>query len=58
MTDCYLNGKKVTFTSQEFIASGGQGEVYGKNGIAYKIYHDPSGMIPVEKIKELQTTKI
>jgi len=54
MADCYLNGKKITFTTQEFIASGGQGEVYGRGGMAYKIYHDPSGMIPVEKIKELQ----
>lgn len=54
MPNCYLKGNRVEFTNNEFIASGGQGDVYGRRGIAYKIYHDPSGMIPVKKIEELK----
>lgn len=55
MSDCYLGGKRIVFATDEFIASGGQGDVFGRNGVAYKLYHDPSTMIPVEKIKELQS---
>lgn len=54
MPDCYLSGKRIVFSTDEFIASGGQGDVFGRNATAYKLYHDPSTMIPVEKIKELQ----
>lgn len=46
-------GGKVDLTKNEFVASGGEGEVYVKNGVAYKIYNDPSRMIPSAKIKEL-----
>lgn len=54
MSDCYLRGSRLVFSDDEFIAGGGQGDVYGRGAIAYKIYHDPSGMIPVEKIHELR----
>lgn len=54
MPDCYLKGRRITFNADEFIASGGQGDVYGRGDLAYKLYHDPSGMIPVKKIEELQ----
>jgi len=54
----YLKGKKITFNSDDFIDSGGQGNVFGKGNTAYKIYHKATEMIPVEKIKELKVLDI
>lgn len=48
-----INGKRVTLSDDEFLCKGGEGKIYLKNGVAYKIYHDPSQMIPQAKIKEL-----
>lgn len=47
----------VTLTDKDYKAAGGQGVVYCKNGLAYKVYHDPNKMIPVAKIKELSVLK-
>ena len=44
---------KHTLTDKHFIASGGEGSVFKKNGKAFKIYNDISKMIPVGKIQEL-----
>lgn len=50
-----VGGKnKVTLTQKEYKAQGGEGIVYVKDGLAYKIYHDPAKMIPEGKILELQ----
>jgi len=43
----------VSLTQQDYVAEGGQGKVYAKGGMAYKVYHDPSSMIPEGKIQEL-----
>lgn len=43
----------VTLTQQDFVAEGGQGKVFAKNGVAYKVYHDPTHMMPEGKIAEL-----
>jgi serine/threonine protein kinase len=52
--DVYVQGKsKVTLTQNDFIATGGEGSIYVRGFEAYKIYHDPSKMIPVGKIREL-----
>jgi len=49
-----IKGKgDITLTQQDFVAEGGQGKVYARNGVAYKIYHDPASMIPEGKIQEL-----
>jgi hypothetical protein len=48
-----INGKRVALSDDEFLCKGGEGKIYLKNGVAYKIYHDPSQMIPQAKIKEL-----
>lgn len=48
-----VNSREVNLTQKDFLASGGQGSVYTKSGIAYKIYHDPKTMIPTGKIQEL-----
>ena len=47
----------VALTEKDYKASGGQGVVYCKDGLAYKIYHDPSKMISVAKIQELAVLK-
>jgi len=43
----------VNLTKSDFVASGGEGEIYARGGFAYKIYHKPERMIPVAKIGEL-----
>ena len=48
---------KVTLDETMYLASGGEAVVYASNDIAYKIYHNPKQMIPVEKIQELSTIK-
>jgi hypothetical protein len=50
-------GKQVILPASAHIESGGEGDVYGINGVAYKIYHDPKKMIPAGKIKELMQIK-
>ena len=46
-------GSQVNLTKRNFLAQGGEGSVYVKDGIAYKIYTDPSKMIALQKIEEL-----
>lgn len=47
-------GAKVTLTDKDVAAPpGGQGTVYAKGSVAYKVYHDPSKMIPMKKIQNL-----
>ena len=49
-----INGKtKITLTQNEYKAQGGQGTVYVKGNLAYKVYHDPTRMIPEMKVREL-----
>lgn len=47
------SGTEINLTQKEFIAKGGEGSIYGKGNIAYKVYEDPKKMIPVAKIQEL-----
>lgn len=49
---------EVALSKNDFVDSGGEGDVYIKNNLAYKIYHDPKRMIPVEKINELQSLEM
>lgn len=44
---------EVELGQKDFIAKGGEGEIYGKGKVAYKIYEDSSKMIPVAKMQEL-----
>jgi serine/threonine protein kinase len=50
-----VKGKTISLGRRDFLASGGEGSVYVKRGVAYKIYADPKRMIPVGKIQELST---
>lgn len=45
--------KSVVLQPKDYIAGGGEGDVYAKDGIAYKLYKDPGKMIPEGKIADL-----
>lgn len=49
----FVNGKKVSLSSNNFVAKGGEGSIFEKDNLAYKIYEDQNKMIPEAKIKEL-----
>lgn len=49
----FVNGQSINLVQNDFIAQGGQGQVYGKGGTVYKIYHNPKDMIPDTKMREL-----
>ena len=48
-------GSEKNLTKNAFLASGGQASIYVLNNVAYKIYTNPSDMISVAKIQELQS---
>jgi len=50
---CVVGGKRLTLGTAEFVASGGEGDIYAVGDKVFKIYHNPAGMIPVGKIQEL-----
>lgn len=52
-----VNKKKVSLTDNDYIAQGGQGAVYAKNNVVYKIYHNPDHLIPEDKMDELGELK-
>ncbi len=51
-------GQEVHIEDRDFITEGGEGRIYGKHSTAYKIYFDPSKMLPVQKVKELSALSI
>ncbi len=44
---------EITLTKNNFVAAGGEGEIYRLKNKCYKIYTDSSKMLPQGKIKEL-----
>ena len=46
---------QIELLDKDFVDSGGEGNIYIKNNVAFKIYHDKNKMIPVQKIEELQS---
>lgn len=44
----------VTLTDRDFNAEGGEGKIYVKGGVVYKVGHDYKDMPPEAKIRELQ----
>ncbi len=52
-----VGGNKVTLDDSHYIAQGGQGTIFKKNGIIFKIYHDMSALIPEDKIQELHVMR-
>lgn len=52
--DVAIKGKgRFSLNKSDFVASGGEGSIYRKGDTAFKVYTDPSKMIPVDKIGEL-----
>lgn len=51
----YVNGNKLTFTNKEYKAAGGEGTIYKKGNIIYKIFHDyqKAQSTPPAKVEEL-----
>jgi len=52
--EVYVNGNAVNLTQQNFVAKGGEGKIFQKGDLAYKIYEHLTKMIPPAKIAELQ----
>ncbi len=50
-------GNLVSLTQKDFLASGGEGNIFVIGGTTYKVYSDPTKMIPVGKIQELAEIK-
>ena len=50
-----IGNTTVSLSNNDFLAKGGEGEVYVKGSTAYKIYTDKSKMIPAGKIQELSS---
>jgi hypothetical protein len=44
---------RADLSKKSFVGQGGQASVYAKAGVAYKIYTDPSHMLPEGKLSEL-----
>jgi serine/threonine protein kinase len=52
--EVFIQGKgRVCLQQSDFVAQGGEGAVYAKGDLAFKIYTRPGKMIPVAKIQEL-----
>jgi hypothetical protein len=50
----YIKGDgEVTLTKANFVAEGGEGKVFARGDVGYKIYHEPAKAIPIGKIQEL-----
>lgn len=43
----------IDLTQKDFVASGGEGSVYARGVTAYKVFTNPSSMLPLGKITEL-----
>ena len=53
-----IKGKgDIAINSTDFVTQGGEAKLYRKNKLIYKIYHNPTEMIPDGKIFELQEIK-
>ena len=48
-----VQGNKITLTQKDYVTQGGEGKIFQKGAVAYKIYEDLSKMIALGKIEEL-----
>lgn len=53
-----VSGKQVELLDTHYKAEGGQAKIYVRDGVAYKIFHEPKKMIPAAKIRELAQIKL
>lgn len=45
---------EVTLGPADFVARGGEAAVFAKDGVAYKLYHEPGHVLPAGKLAELR----
>lgn len=50
----HVGKSTVDLTKRDFVGQGGEGAIYIRGDVAYKIYTDPANMIPTGKVTELQ----
>lgn len=43
----------VSLDKRHFVAKGGEGDIYVRGDVAYKLFHDPQKALPASKIREL-----
>ena len=55
--DILIGNSKISLDQHNYVGQGGQATIYQKGGKAYKIYHDPSKLPPIAKLKELGALK-
>jgi len=53
-----VNGKKVSISQKDYVTQGGEGKIFQKGRLAYKIYEDLDKMIPIGKIQELSELNV
>lgn len=51
--EIFVNGKKLNLTQRDYVTKGGEGSIFRKGDVAFKIYEDLRKMIPPAKIGEL-----
>lgn len=50
----FVKGQEIVLGQKNYVTKGGEGSIYKKDNIAYKIYDDAKKMIPLAKIGELE----
>ena len=53
MINATVNGKPVKLRDSDFVSAGGEGKVFAKGDLAFKIYTDPNKVINPMKFREL-----
>jgi len=53
-----VEGKKISLTQNNYVTQGGEGKIFQKGNVAYKIYEDLKKMIPTGKIEELSKLNV
>ena len=48
-----VQGRKLSLNQKDYVTQGGEGKIFQKGNVAYKIYEDLNKMIPIGKIDEL-----
>ena len=50
----FVDGSPVDLRTDDFVAAGGQGRVYARDDVAFKIFDDPQAMVPCDKLVALR----
>jgi len=53
-----INGNKISISQKDYVTQGGEGKIFQKGKVAYKIYDDSKKMIPIGKIQELSELNV